>query len=285
MTETSSITVVDSHVHFWDRSVFTYPWLDDLDEISGPHLPHDVPTHVPGASVEQLVFVQAECLPVQAVDEVDWVTSLAATDKRVSAIVAFAPLETPAAGEILDRLEANPLVRGIRRLIQGEAPGFASRIVTGVRSLGPRGLSFDICISHEQLPEVIELVDSAPETRFVLDHIGKPNIRSAEWSPWAEDIAALAKRRNVWCKLSGMVTEADHTGWTRADLEPYAAHVLDVFGSDRVMFGSDWPVATLATDYETWLSVARSLVGGNADDIEAVFWGTARTFYRLGAGT
>ena len=133
-------------------------------------------------------------------------------------------------------------------------------------------------------PEVIELVDLAPETRFVLDHIGKPNIRSAEWSPWAGDITALAKRHNVWCKLSGMVTEADHAGWTHADLEPYAAHVLDVFGSNRVKFGSDWPVATLAADYETWLSVARSLVGESADDIEAVFSRTAHTFYRLGTG-
>ena len=171
--------------------------------------------------------------------------------------------------------------KGVRWLIQGEAPGFTARISNGVEMLAGFGLSFDICVSHDQLPETLQLVDGAPETRFVLDHIGKPDIAVAEWSPWAENIAAIAARENVWCKLSGMVTEADHNAWAREDLVPYAEHILDVFGSGRVMFGSDWPVVTLACEYERWLATARSMVIGSDDEIEAIFSGTARAFYRL----
>jgi L-fuconolactonase len=281
MTEPSPIGVVDSHVHLWDQSVLSYPWLEGLNAIAGPYRPDLIPSHVGGATVENFVFVQAECLREQAQDEVDWVTSLAASDDRLSAIVAFAPLDDPGVAGVLERLQSNPMVKGVRWLIQGEAPGYSSRIVNGVQMLAGYDLSFDICVSHDQLSEALRLVDEAPETRFVLDHVGKPDIAAGEWSPWAEDIAAIAARENVWCKLSGMVTEAEHDTWTPNDLIPYAEHVLEIFGSGRVMFGSDWPVVTLASGYERWLTTARSMVTGSDEEIEAVFAGTARAFYRL----
>lgn len=281
MTERSLTRVVDSHVHFWDRSILSYPWLEGLDAIAGPYGPDLIPSHVGDVIVENLVFVQADCLPEQGQEEVEWVTSLAASDHRISAIVAFAPLEDPGVVGVLERLQSNPIVKGVRWLIQGKAPGYSSRIVEGVQMLARLGLSFDICVSHDQLPEVLKLVDGAPETRFVLDHVGKPDIATAQWSPWAEDIAVIAARENVWCKLSGMVTEADHEAWGPKDLVRYTEHILMIFGCDRVMFGSDWPVVTLASEYERWLAVARSMVIGSDEEIEAVFAGTARAFYRL----
>jgi len=281
MTDVATVAVVDGHVHFWDQSRLTYPWLDGFDEIAGPYVPSLVPAQVGVATVERLVFVQADCVADQGFEEVEWVTSLAESDERIGAIVAFAPLEAPGVAPVLERLQASPLVRGVRRLIQGERPGFCTEIVDGVRLLAAYDLSFDICVSEEQLPEVLELVDAAPETRFVLDHVGKPKIKEAQWSPWAENIAALARHANVWCKLSGMVTEADPGHWSEADLAPYARHVLESFGSDRVMFGSDWPVVNLAGGYEAWINAAQSMVLGGGWDVEAVFSGTARSFYGL----
>jgi L-fuconolactonase len=186
----------------------------------------------------------------------------------------------------LDALVAmSPLVKGVRRLIQGELdPEFClrPRFVRGVQLLAEYGLSFDLCITHEQLPSVIRLVEQCPDAAFVLDHIGKPDIKDHLLDPWRERIATLAEHPNVMCKLSGMVTEADHAAWTPDDLAPYVAHVLAAFGEDRVMFGGDWPVAFQATTYPRWVATLDDLTATLSPGAKRKLWAeNAPRFYRL----
>jgi L-fuconolactonase len=178
----------------------------------------------------------------------------------VCGIVAAASIERGAAvREELTALRAfGPLVRGVRRNLQAEPdPTFCLKpdFVAGVRLLPEFGLTFDLCIAHTQLPPVTALVHACPETQFILDHLGKPDVRRAEPESWRADIVRLAALPNVVCKLSGLSTEADHQQWCDDDLRPYLAHALAVFGPERVFFGSDWPVALLATEYRRWVEV------------------------------
>jgi len=278
--------IVDTHVHFWAPGRLRYPWLDDEPELNRPFLPGDYRAAVPPVNVEALVFVQADTLPEQGLDEVAWVESLAARTPIIQGMVAFAPLEQGADVQpILEELHGRPLVRGVRRLLQSEPdPEFCLRagFVEGVRLLARYDLSFDICIFHHQLPGVLELVRRCPDVRFVLDHIGKPAIRDAILDPWREHIRTLAAMPNVYCKLSGLVTEADHARWTAADLQPYIEHVIECFGFDRVMFGSDWPVQVLATDYPRWVeTLEQAVAGASENEKRRLFVENGRRFYRL----
>jgi L-fuconolactonase len=277
---------VDSHVHFWDPSVLAYRWLAAEPVIAGPHRPEELAAEAGAEGPRQVVFVQAECDRAQALEEVAWVSRLAKGEPRIAGIVAFAPVDE--GGETLralDRLREYPLVRGVRHLIQGSPdPDFCRRpaFVEGVRAAGERGLSFDLCIRHAQLPAATDLARACPETQLVLDHAGKPDIRGGRLDPWREHLRAIAALPHVACKLSGLVTEADAARWTVDDLRPYAAHVLDAFGPKRVLFGSDWPVVKLASTYARWLAAADALLDGlTPADRDAVFSDNARRTYRL----
>jgi L-fuconolactonase len=179
----------------------------------------------------------------------------------------------------------SPLVKGVRRLIQGEPdPEFClrPRFVRGVQLLADYGLSFDLCITHEQLAATIGLVAQCPEIAFVLDHIGKPDIRAGLLDPWREQIAQLATYPNVSCKLSGMVTEADHANWTPDDLAPYVAHVVAQFGEERIMYGGDWPVAYQASTYPRWVATLDALTADLSPAAKRKLWAeNASRFYRL----
>jgi L-fuconolactonase len=246
--------IVDAHVHFWDPSVLRYPWLDGLPALDRPFLPSDYATATAGIVVDTVILVEANCVPDQTVREVNFFDHIAASDSRVAGIVAFASLTAPhGLDAALAALAARPRVRGVRHNIQGEAPGFCTQraFVEGVREVGTRGLTFDLCATHDQLREVTQLVRECPNTRFILDHCGKPAIRDGLLESWRTDIAGLAECANVWCKLSGLITEAAH-GWREADLVPYVSHVVDRFGVERVLYGSDWPVLTLTAGYGDW---------------------------------
>jgi predicted TIM-barrel fold metal-dependent hydrolase len=155
--------------------------------------------------------------------------------------------------------------------------------VDGLRLLPEYGLSFDICIRYHQMEKTIEMVRACPETTFVLDHLGKPNVRAQQLDPWRDQIGELAQFPNViGCKLSGLVTEADHRGWSATDLEPYAHHVLQAFGEDRVMFGGDWPVLTHAASYRDWVAAAERLTSDLSAEAKRKFWSeNARRIYRM----
>jgi L-fuconolactonase len=201
--------------------------------------------------------------------------------------VAHAPLEYgDQARAYLEALAAiGPRVKGVRRLLQGETdPALCLRpeFVRGVRLLPEFGFSFDICIKHHQLAPAAELVRQCPETSFILDHIGKPDIAHDLREPWRAKIRALAELPNVVCKVSGMVTEADHQGWSSDDLAPYVAHVLEVFGEDRVLFGGDWPVVLMASSYARWVEALDTLTAQIPDAARRKLWSNnARRVYRL----
>jgi L-fuconolactonase len=276
--------IVDAHVHLWEVGRLRYAWLEQEPKLNRDFLIEDFRRACGPVEVAKLVFVQCDCDAAQAQAEVDWVAEVARTDARIRGIVAFAPLEKgAAAGDALAWLAAHPLVKGVRRLIQSEAdPEFCVKpdFVRGVRSLAAHGLSFDLCVRHHQLAAAIRLVRLCPDVRFVLDHCGKPEIRSGRLEPWRAELRELSRLENVWCKLSGLVTEADHAGWKPADLRPYLDHAIGCFGLDRVMFGGDWPVSTLATDYPRWVAALdEALRGCTPDEAQRVYVRNAERCY------
>jgi L-fuconolactonase len=236
-----------------------------------------------GVPLESIVFVEANPRPDLALAEVEFVGELAAAEPRIEGIVAFADLLGDRGVEAaFDALVERPLVRGVRHNIQGNPPGFAlqPRFVTGVREAGRRGFTFDLCATHAQLHEV-DLAREAEGSPLVLDHCGKPGIRDGLWEPWASNIRQLAALPNVWCKISGLLTEADRA-WRPRDIVRYAEHVVSCFGTDRIIYGSDWPVLTLTDRSTEWYAVTRLLTAGwSADERQRFYRDNARRFYGL----
>lgn len=191
-----------------------------------------------------------------------------------------------AAREELDALAETGLLRGIRRLIQHRPdPEFCLRpdFIAGVRLLPEYDLVFDVCITHDQLPNAIAFMRQCPDVTFVLDHIGKPEIRTGLMQPWKDQITELAHMPNVNCKISGVLTEADHHAWTREQVRPYVAHCIESFGFDRIMFGGDWPVVELAGDLPGWVGIVDWIVGGcSQHEKQRLFRDNAIRVYRLG---
>ena len=279
--------IVDAHVHLWDPQHFRMAWLDDvpaLNKLFGmAEYPQQSASHTIGGSV----YVEVNVASDDALREAQWAAAQAAQDSRLQGIVAAAPVEQ---GERvrahLAALQAtSPLIKGVRRNLQDETdPAFGVQpdFVRSVQLLPTYGFSFDLCIRHSQLPMVIELVRQCPDTEFILDHLGKPAIKDHLLDPWRDHLAQLAALPNVWCKVSGLVTEADHQHWASEDLAPYIAHALAVFGEDRVVFGGDWPVVLLAASHQRWVETLQALTGHLTPEAKRKLWAdNARQFYRL----
>lgn len=278
--------LIDAHVHLWDPERFPTPWLAGNAVLDRPFELDTFSAQTGGLNVAGIVYIEVAVDPAFAPLEAEWVAKLAETTPLIRGIVAHAPLEHgPRTRAYLDALrDLGPKIKGVRRLLQGEPdPAFCLRadFVAGVRLLPEYGFSFDLCVTHTQLPAVVQLVRRCPETTFILDHLGKPDVKGGRLEPWRTHIQALAALPNVACKLSGLVTEADPEGWTVEGLEPYITHVLACFG-DRTMFGSDWPVVLQAAPYGRWLGVVEGLTGHLSAEARAqLFSGAARHWYRL----
>jgi len=278
--------IVDAHVHIWDTARLRYPWLDAEPALNRTFLMADYDRALGRLEVEAAVFVQCECEPAQYREEVGWVSGVASAEPRLRGIVSWAPLEKGAAAEEEIRaLGANPLVKGIRRIIQFEEDlEFCLRpdFIAGVRLLAGYGLPFDICISHRHTANVIRMVEQCPDVRFVLDHIGKPDIRGGRLEPWRSQIRTLASFPHVQCKVSSLATEADHARWTLDDLRPYAEHIFECFGWERVFYGGDWPVSSQAATLPRCVETILALAPGAAEgQLRRLFRENARAFYRL----
>jgi L-fuconolactonase len=277
---------IDTHAHFWDPDRIDYPWFMNVPTISSAHTPATLYAEASPHAPEKIVFVEADCDRSQAMDETAWVDSLVAKEPRVAAIVAHATMDVGNdTTAMIEKLATRPIVHGVRHLTQNESdPAYCARkeFIAGVRQLPAHNLSFDICCFHFQLPSVIQLIRSCPDTSFILDHAGKPDIRTGALDPWREHMATVAGFPNVVCKFSGMITEASHESWQTEDLVPYTNHLIEIFGPGRLIFGSDWPVAKLAGSYVRWLETADTLLAHlSAYEQDAVFHENARRVYRL----
>ena len=282
------VPIVDSHVHFWDSGIHPLAWTRARPGLDRPFAPTDLDADRGAVAVEALVVVEADVDPGLYLKEAAWAAQLAERDRRIRAVVAHAPLEHgPAVGSDLEKLAAQPIVRGVRRLLEGRDatalcgdPGFRE----AVRMLARFDLHFELGLTHDQLPAAIDLVRACPEVRFVLDHMAKPAIAEGRREPWWQQIAELAALEQVVaCKISGVATAADPAAWREAELRPYIDRALEVFGVERVMFGSDWPVARLAVGYAHWVGIVdRAVADWPLGDVRRLFADNARTVYRLG---
>ncbi|WP_306319906.1 MULTISPECIES: amidohydrolase [unclassified Streptomyces] len=272
--------VVDAHHHVWDLSVRDQDWITgpELAPIRRAFTLDELTPELRAAGVDATVLVQT----VTVAEETPEFLALAERGDLVAGVVGWTDLTRPDVRDTLDRLRELPGGRhlvGIRHQVQGEPdPEWLLRpdVRRGLAALADSGLVYDLVVLPHQLPACAKAAAEHPELAFVLDHLGKPPIAAHELEPWRTRIRALAALPNTYCKLSGLVTEADWAHWTLDDLRPYADTALDAFGPDRVMFGSDWPVCTLAATYAQVVDTARELVGGNDPD---VFDGTARRVY------
>ena len=277
--------IVDSHLHVWDPDYLRYPWLDEIPLLNRSYLMEDYDEATDGLSIEKLVFLQCECLPAQCEQEAQWVTQLAAEDSRIQGIVPWAPLEKgEEARAIVERFSENSLIKGIRRIIQFEdddsfclQPDF----VRGVQMLAEYDLSFDICIDYSQLANTIKLVEQCPQVQFIFDHIGKPGIKNKLLDPWRAQVRELAQHQNVFCKVSGLVTEADQN-WKLEDLAPFLEHVILSFGEDRLVFGGDWPVVLQRASYKQWATALDELLTDESEQLKKkLYYHNAIRFYKL----
>jgi L-fuconolactonase len=284
--------IIDSHIHLLDRTRFSYswssgsPWARGVRKLERDWTANDLDSYAKPYQVEGFVFVEADVDMPQYLAEARWISDSSTIDRRILACVGSLPLEKGLSVEHDMRdLASNPIARGVRRLIQNlpDSSVIAERSFVEALNLLPKyQLSFDICIDHHQFPEAIEMVRQCPEVTFVLDHLGKPPIAEGTDVDWRRHITEIAAFRNVRCKLSGVLTQADHRSWTWDDVRPYIDHVLEVFGADRILFGGDWPVLELAATYRDWVEVVEKATSGmSRDDIAKIFRNNAIEVYRL----
>jgi L-fuconolactonase len=277
--------VVDSHQHFWDLERFDYPWLtDDLQPLRRNFGPDDLEPLLAERGVDRTVVVQA----ISSVDETRYLLEVAACTEFVAGVVGWVDLADPGVGAVVAELqegEGEQQLVGIRHQVHDEAdPDWLLRddVQRGLSEVARAGLSYDLLVRPRELPAALRTARAHPELRLVVDHIAKPPIRDGEIEEWSRLMAPLARLENVCCKLSGMVTEAGWETWKPADLVPYVERVVEWFGEDRLMFGSDWPVCLLAASYGEAIDALDLALGDLGDCARAkLYGGNALAFYRL----
>jgi len=273
---------IDAHHHFWHYTTAEYGWIDDdMAALRRDFLPPDLEREIARAGMDGVVSVQAR----QTLEETAWLLGLAAKHNFIKGVVGWVELANPDVGAALAQFASNPKLKGIRHVVQGEpddnfilGPDFNR----GVAQLAKFGLVYDILIFPKQLQPASQFVDRHPGQVFVLDHIAKPPIKTGGMEPWATQIRELAQRPNVYCKISGMVTEADYQRWNGEQLRTYFEVVLAAFGPRRLMFGSDWPVCLAACDYSRWQQLVADWISKlSAAEQARILGGTAVEAYGL----
>ena len=276
-------SVIDAHHHFWRYNPGEYGWISPaMARLRRDFLPPDLLAEIRSAGVDGVISVQAR----QSTAETDWLLELAEKNDFIRGIVGWAPLVDPDVEQTLDAWRGRKKLLGLRHVLQDEPDDrFMLRpdFDRGVSLLAGRGLRYDILIYERQLPGAIELVDRHPNQVFILDHIAKPKIKAAEFEPWATAMKSLGERPNVYCKVSGMATEADWQGWSPEQLKRYFDVAMESFGPRRLMFGSDWPVCLVAVEYAAWARLVRQWTAALSQTESHRFWGaTAAEAYGLG---
>jgi L-fuconolactonase len=273
---------IDAHHHLWQYSHEQYPWMsENMGILRHDYLVNDLREVLQQSGIDCAVAVQAR----QTLEETEWLLDLADRSPFMQGVIGWVPLVDDNVRDHVEKCFDRKKLVAVRHVLHDEADDcymLRKDFDRGVGLLKEFDLSYDILIFERHLPQTIKFVDRHPRQTFVLDHIAKPRIKDGLLSPWRENMFELAKRRNVYCKLSGMVTEADWKTWTEADLQPYFDIAVEAFGPERLMFGSDWPVVLVACAYKQWVDTVRRLVSSlSVDEQESIFGGSAKIAYHL----
>ncbi len=273
--------IVDSHVHFWRYDRDRDGWITEaMAVLQRDFLPADFEPLARGHGIDGVVAVQA----AQSEEETRFLADLAAGHPLIRGVVGWIDLKDPGLAGRLEAWADRPVVKGWRHIVQAEPEGFLGRrdFRRGVATIGRRGYTYDLLIYHHQLEEAAAFVEALGDQRLMLDHCAKPDVRSDSLAPWEKEMRRIARHPGVHCKLSGLLTEARWRGWTEEDLRPYIDVVLDAFGPERLVFGSDWPVVLLSGDYSDWMRVVESCLAPLGAELrQAVFGANAARFYSL----
>jgi predicted TIM-barrel fold metal-dependent hydrolase len=288
--------IVDAHQHLWDLKKFTLLWQKEHPSLAKNFLMDDylkvndeLAKAAKGtpAKVVRTVYMEVDVLPEQQQAEVDYVTAICqrGDTPMVAAVVSGRP-NSDGFARYIGQFKENKYIKGIRQVIHNKdvPAGYCldKKFINGIRLLGERGLSFDICIRAAELPDAGKLVDACPDTRFILDHCGNADVQAKDRTQWQRDISDLAKRKHLICKVSGIIASAKPGKWTADDLAPIVNHLLDSFGPDRVIFAGDWPVCTLAASLAQWIEALRGIVRERkAEEQKKLFHDNAMRFYGL----
>ena len=276
--------IIDTHQHLWDLDLFTYAWLDGIPALRKSFRMADYQKAAEGTDIVKSVHLEADVDEAYMLDETRHILKLSEQDNPLEGVVACARPEKPHFADYLDQIAGHPKLKGIRRVLhtQPDELGQSSLFAENVRVLDAYGLSFDICVLARQLPIAIQLVRNCPQISFILDHCGDPEVKDHVLDPWRQHIRELSQFPNVVCKVSGLVACADLEKWTPEDLRPYVEHVIECFGWDRVMFGSDWPVCTLSAPLHRWVAALTQLTRDAGEEKQRkLFYENAARVYRL----
>jgi L-fuconolactonase len=271
---------IDAHQHYWRYDAAEYSWIDaSMATLRRDFSPADAWRVMREAGFDAAVSVQAR----QSLEETRVLLALADAHPFIVGVVGWIDLQSDAVDAQIDAVR-HPKLVGVRHIVQSEPDGFLARprFRRGIARLAAHGLAYDILVYARQLAQAYDFAAAFPDQRFVLDHLGKPDIRGGAFDAWRREIDRLAALPHVWAKLSGLVTEADWRRWTPATLGPYIEHALGAFGADRLMIGSDWPVCTVAGTYKEVMEAVMAVLDRRSPaERDAVLGGTAAKFWNL----
>ncbi len=279
--------MIDTHQHLWNTPALKYPWLEGIPALNRPFLLDDYRAAAQDCGITGSVFVECAADADSARAEADWILALAADPANgIAGVVASVWPEREDFARELDRIAAHPSLKGIRRVLHTEPDALSqsSLFAENVKRLGPLGLVFDLCVLERQLPLAVALAEQCPEVTFVLDHCGVPDIAARAPEFWREQITRLAVCPNVSCKVSGLLLYAAEDQRTAEGLRPWFAHVVECFGWDRLVWGGDWPVCTLAVPLSRWVEVTHDLLNlssATPDQRAAFLTDNAKRIYQL----
>ena len=273
---------VDAHQHFWKFDPVRDRWItEDMAVIKKDFMPKDLQPLLEQNGFDGCVAVQAD----QSEEETSFLVGLASDFSFIRGVVGWVDLQAEDIAERLQQFSRHKIIKGFRHVLQAETQRdlmLSPKFINGIALLKTFDFTYDILIFPDQLIYSKNLVAQFPEQKFVIDHLAKPHIKKKEIKEWTSDIESIAKLPNVWCKLSGMVTEADWKGWQKEDFRPYMDVVVNAFGIDKIMFGSDWPVCQVAASYSEVVEIAKDYFSTfSNDEQEKVFGGNAASFYNL----
>lgn len=280
----NTIPIIDSHVHLWDINKLKYPWLENVSDIQRSFFIEDYQEATANYTIQKIVVVQADCPPEQTLEELQFIEEQQKIDQRIQAFIAYLPLENKQETEAtLSYYSQHKIVKGVRKMFD-QQPEIAKTesFINNAKMLAKYGLTLDLCLVPASIPYVFDLLEGSPEITIIIDHLAKPAIAELGFEEFMKNMDALSSYPNVVAKLSGLLTEAKWHQWKVSDLKPYIDYALKVFGPDRIIFGSDWPVLTLAGDFDQWLSSLSDIFKDMSEkDKMKIFYTNALSAYNL----